>query len=181
MHCVLENCVARIVVASRIKFRFKLRVEQSETISTIVDKVQQYYINISSRIAILKVKKLECQKNATCIAQKLILINENILQNSKLILLGNCSACYASPMSIATKNSVLKGTRQRQSMTKKLSLTAAIPSQLKKTVQDQARPCLHVSRHTLQAKKSSDCVTLRRLGASGAIGDCLSSLCPSTY
>ena len=67
----------RIVVAPRIKFRFKLRVEQSDTINTIIDKVQQYYINISSRITILKVKKLGCRKHA--ILQKLILTNESMV------------------------------------------------------------------------------------------------------
>ena len=52
LHCVPEDCVTRIVVAPQIKFRFKLRVEQSDTINIITDKVQQYCINMSSRIAI---------------------------------------------------------------------------------------------------------------------------------
>ena len=141
------------------------------------------YINISSGIAILEVKKLECQKRA--IPQILMLTNENILQNSKSILLGTCSACYASSLSTATKKSVLKSTGQRQSIRKNANnmyrLPAVVPSQLKETVQDQARPCLHVSRHTTrQVKKPSDCVTLCWPGVSGAIGDCLSRLCPST-
>ena len=65
-----ENCVARIVLAPRIKFRFKLRLQQSDTINTIIDKLRQHYVNISSRTATLKVKKLECQKHA--IPQNLI-------------------------------------------------------------------------------------------------------------
>ena len=47
VHCIPENCVACIVVAPQIKFRFKLRVEQSDTINTIIDEVQQYFEKIS--------------------------------------------------------------------------------------------------------------------------------------
>ena len=39
--CIPESCVAHIVVA---QLRVKLRVEQSDTINTIIDKIQQYYI-----------------------------------------------------------------------------------------------------------------------------------------
>ena len=98
---------------------------------------------------------------------------------------GDLFVCYASPLSTATKNSVLKSTGQRQASGKNannmFSLPAAVLSQLKETVQGQGCPCLHVSRQiTLQAKKPSDCVTLCWPGASGAIGDCLSRLCSST-
>ena len=68
-------------------------------------------------------------------SSKLILTNENILQNSKSIMLGNCSACYASPLSTVTKSSVLKSIGQRQSVRKNannmFSLPAAVPSQFK--------------------------------------------------
>ena len=84
---ICRTCLANLV-APFIKFRFKLRVEQSVTINTIIEKVQQYYINISSRIAILKVKKLECQKHVNSSKAH---TNENILQNSKLYVL-HCSS-----------------------------------------------------------------------------------------
>ena len=61
--------------------------------------------------------------------QTLILTNENILQKSKSILLETCSACYASPLSTATNNSILKSTGQRQNIRKKMRITCSVPQQ----------------------------------------------------
>ena len=155
------------MVAPQIKFRFKLRVEQSDTIDTInaiIDKVQQYYINISSRIGILSVKKLECQRA------------RNLLKSSYLPTRMSCriqsQSCWRPVLHAMHDHCQLrqkfpywkapdKGKASEENANNMSSLPAAVPSQLKETIQDQARPCLHVNRHTtLQAKKPSDSVTL---------------------
>ena len=117
-------------------------------------------------------------------SSKLILTNGNILQNSNSILLGTRSACYASPLSTKQKIPYWKApgngkTWDKMQITYSASQQQFLPSS-RKQLKTKLVLAFMSADIPLFKLRNLQIISLCWPGASGAIGDCLSRLCPST-